>query len=518
MKSGSLTTDSFANIFRGLGIATFLFLPAWGAMFSLRETVMPWIGLADLIGTSVVVSIYFFWVSSLKGKLKFFMLIPFLILFILIGYDSVIYIYDSLKAEFRKLGILDFIKNNISIAFGFCGLPAVIVIWYCRKKTFAIKNVFGTLFGILFILLILQFVILKTFYEHKENRFISNNPSQKIVILIFDELDGDLLDAKISQLPAFKHLEQTAALVGRVYPPSNYTHISVPSMLVGKPLSSADFIGKSILFTLKDEANNKKIPNKEDLISFALDKGMRVSLIGWHLPYCAAFIQVERCIDDSLNGVPGTNLTTTQWLYGKNSFLLMYRDKKNKEKFEDIDLYSERIFNDPRLFKLKNISNTFKELNERLYTDIAGSEYDLIFAHLPCPHLPRLDSKQTQGVFKDYDDNLIQCDLMLQTILNSLQKNNEQTWKLIVTSDHWFRARDWIENMKPGELPPSARKVPFYFTESYFTGNRRFVNNGSNIRLAQIFIKLSEKSINITKEIKEEIEIFGQEFVLLDKF
>ena len=414
MTCGSPTTASRANIFRGLGIATFLLLPAWGAMFSLRGTAMPWIGLADLIGTSLAVSIYYFLATIQKGKVQLIMVLPFVVLSILIGYETMLYIYESLKAELRHIGVLDHIKDNIRTVFWFCILASLIAIWFGRNHIFEALKGIGTLFGILFILLVLQFSFAKISFDDKTNSRHVNHATQKIVILIFDELDADLLNAKLDQLPAFKHLEQSATLVGRVYPPSNFTHISLPSMLVGKPLSGAGFFGKSILYTPKGETQNESIPAKDDLLSIAVEKGLRVSLIGWHLPYCAAFNTIARCLDDSQYGVPSTHLTTTQWIYGKNSLLLNYRDAKNIKKFNDIDLYSEAIFKDPRHFKLNNISKLLKELEGRLNEDVAGADFDFIFAHLPCPHLPRVDEQRTHGAFKDYDDNLLQCDRILR--------------------------------------------------------------------------------------------------------
>jgi hypothetical protein len=518
MTRGSSTTDSPANIFRGLGIATFLFLPAWGAMFSLRGPYMPWMGLADLIGTSVAVAVYFFWVTCQKGKLQLILVLPFVVLSILIGYDTVIYIYESLKAELRHIGVLTPIKDNILVVSSFCIFSSLIAIWFGRKHLYeAIKGI-GTLFGILFILLVLQFSCAKIPFVEKTDNGHMTNVAQKIVILIFDELDADLLDAKLDQLPAFNHLEKNAALVGRVYSPSNYTHISVPSMLVGKPLRGIELFGQSIFVYPKGETIKEKLPSKDDLFSLAKDRGLRVSLIGWHLPYCAAFSMIERCIDDSQYGIPGNNITTIQWIYGKNSLLFKYRQSKNIQQFKDIDAYAENFFSDPRSFKSNNIHKLLNELEDRLKTDVAGNDFDLIFAHLPCPHLPRVDGQRTQGVFKDYDDNVIQCDRILGAVQSSLIAKKGQQWRLIVTSDHWFRVRDWITNMKPGDYPMSPRKVPFYFAENDFTGNPVRLSDGSNIRLAQIFMALTSPSPDAAKAIKEEVQQFGSESVFLDIF
>jgi hypothetical protein len=503
---------------RGIGIATFLLLPAWGAMFSLRGTTMPWIGLADLIATTLAISFYYLLATSQKGKVQLIMIMPFVILSILIGYDSGIYIYDSLKAELRHIGVLAHIKENIRALLWLCIFGSLIAIWFGRKYIYEVVKGIGTLFGILFIVLVMQFSFAKIPVDYSSDNRDVTNTSQKIVILIFDELDADLLSAKLAQLPAFNHLEQSSTLVGRIYPPSNYTHISIPSMLIGKPLSGSELIGKSILVTPKDEIRNEKIPSKDDLLSIAIDKGLRVSLIGWHLPYCATFNRISRCLDDSKYGVPGRYLTTIKWIYGKNTLLLKYRESENLKKFDDIDFYAEAFFKDPRNFRLKNISKLLTELEKRLETDVAGEDYDLIFAHLPCPHLPRADGQRTQGAFKDYDDNLLQCDRILATLVSSLNTNKAQPWSLIVTSDHWFRLRDWKENNKPGDFPTSPRKVPFYYAESDFKGVPIRISDGSNIRLAQILIALTNSDSRNVGIISKEIQKFGSNTVFFDKF
>jgi len=516
MTAGTSAANSLPILLRGIGIATFMLLPAWGALFSLRATEMPWVGLADLTLTSLTVAILLYWVTRLKGKMQLFVVAPFVVLFILIGYDALIYIYDSLKAELRLIGILENYKDILRLILWLSILASPILIWLFRTRILAASKATSTLFGILFIVLVAQFISAKGFATSNNNQSAKNSFA-KTVVIIFDELDSDLLDAKIDQYPAFNYLEQSAALSGRVYPPSNYTHISVPSMLLGKPLIGSELIGKSILVTRKDDSRNERLPSKDDLLSIAVENGSMVSLVGWHLPYCATFTTISRCIDDAQFGVPGNHLSTIEWLYGKNSLLLRYRENRTKEKFNDVNVYSEAFFKDPRNFKLNNITDILGTLKARLNEDVASRDYDLIFAHLPCPHLPRLDGQLTQGMINDYYDNLHQCDKILDTVINALRKSEDQPWRLIVTADHWFRPGDWIRNKKPGDYPQIPRKVPFYLLANDYKAATIRISGGTNLRLPQILTALKTPNLDV-ENISSEIYKYDHETVFLDKF
>jgi|GEM_PF-4007666 len=517
MNLGTTGANSLPILFRGIGIATFMLLPAWGALFNLRPTEMPWVGLADLTLTSLTVAILLYWVTRLKGTVQLFVVAPFIVLFILIGYDALIYLYDSLKAELRLIGILDEHKDILRLTLWFSILTSPFLIWMLRTRVVAVSKATSTLFGILFIVLLAQFIYSKGAATSSNYNQAANSSFAKTVVIILDELDSELLDAKLDQFPAFNHLEQSAALSGRVYPPSNYTHISVPSMLLGKPLIGSELIGKSILVTRKDDSRNERLPSKDDLLSIAVENGSMVSLVGWHLPYCATFTTISRCIDDSQFGVPGNHLSTIEWLYGKNSLLLRYRENRNIEKFNDVNAYSEAFFKDPRNFKLNNITDILGTLKARLNEDVASRDYDLIFAHLPCPHLPRLDGQLTKGMINDYYDNLHQCDKILDTVIKALRKSEDQPWRLIVTSDHWFRPRDWIRNMKPGDYARIPQKVPFYLLASDHKAATVRIGDGTNIRLPQILTALKTWNLDV-EYILSEIYKYDHEAVFLDKF
>jgi hypothetical protein len=152
-----------------------------------------------------------------------------------------------------------------------------------------------------------------------------------------------------------------------------------------------------------------------------------------------------------------------------------------------------------------------------LESDVANKDFDLVFAHLPCPHLPRVDGQNSKGIYNDYYDNLNHCDNIVSTTINTLRANDDRPWRLIVTSDHWFRPGDWIRNKKPGEPPPLPRMVPFYLLENGYNDTPVRIAEGSNIRLQQVISIINNRQINIDR-VKAEILKHDIESVLLDRF
>jgi hypothetical protein len=509
---------------KATGVATFLLLPVWGAMFSLRAEDMPWTGLADLVATSMAIAFYVYWSITLSRSARVIFMIPLAAFIVVIGFDSLLYLYDSARFEINLLSPSEPVKYILRRLFLVSIFLTPLALWIFRLQVIPIVNGLVTLLGILFLLLISQFVVTKNlaFYNertaHLKNEITQyKNVNPKIVILIFDELDSELLRKKISMFPGFYYLEREAVLKGDVYPPANYTHISVPSMLVGSPLRGSQVVGKSILVYPEGEEGYKRLASTENLISMMRHQGFQVSVIGWHLPYCANFAWVIRCIDDAQFGVPGTHLTSLEWLYGKSALLFKFRESIIQKKIKDIDAFGDAFFKDPRNFKLNKIGDVLKTLKTRLAEDTADENYDLIFAHLPCPHLPRLDGKFSKGLVPDYYENLMECDGVINETVRSLNAHRERPWRLIVTSDHWFRPGDWVRNTRPGEYPQFPKKVPIYIADGSKSLVATRLDGGSNVRLPQVVKLLAQPNIEIEK-VKHQLLKYDRESVYVEKF
>ena len=510
-------TARFESLRLGIGGATFLLLPVWGAVLSLRPTQMAWATLVDVGATTIAFALIYLGTVRLGRVWQIVVGVLLAVVFCLVGYDSINYIYDSLRGELISYGILDQYKPVLRITIYFIGLAAALLVIFKRAQVIAGIKGFGHLLWILFSIFVLQFIYLKVVSDWyvKKNSSLSTitNP---VIVLVFDELDSDTLEASLDKLPAFKALAARARIVGSVYPPSNYTHISLPAMLLGHPISGSAIAGDSIFFTQTNQIESKILVASDHLFE-GIDSSL-ISLIGWHLPYCGLFKKIDRCIDDSSYGVPGENLTTIQWLYGKSSILFNYRNNNNLKIFGDIDAYTNHFFCDPRNFKFNNIARLLNELEQRLVTDVKSAKYALVFAHLPCPHLPRLDGAVTKGMMNDYVDNLRRCDKILESLSQVVNQKNKNPTRLLVTSDHWFRSLDWVRNGRPHAIPSAPRKVPFFYAE----GDKQLaavnISDGNNVVLAHLVRLLMREDIVDINKLLAEIKTYGPRDVKLDPF
>lgn len=507
------------NSARALGMTTFLLLPLWGEVLGLRAIDLQWLTLIDIALTTILITLIFSSLWTFRRSSGFIIGIAIIFIFILIGYDSLQYIYDSLRMELIKYDLLDNHKTELRWTF-WCliGVASVLMV-HLRKKVTQFVDGFTGIFAILFFIFLLQFLYIKLNRAHIG---VAEDVTQKkasIVVLIFDELDAQILTTSIHELPAFMELKRRSQLQGNVYPPANYTHISIPAMLLGRPILGTEMAAGTAMFIAKDGVKRESLPTAQHLFKLLAEGGNRLSIVGWHLPYCALFSEVQRCLDDSEYGVPGGGMTTLEWIYGKSSLLFKYRQATNPALSNDLDRYANLFFHDPRNFKLNQISSLLNNLEERLLQDITSHEFDVIFAHLPCPHLPRADGAITQGALIDYQDNLQRCDQILGRVMKAMDNGGFSSIKLIVTSDHWFRVLDWISNGKVHQAPRAPRLVPFF----YFENDRRFLiknlQGGNNVSLKDFVTAVSRDSLSpSTEELSSIINRYGSNITVLESF
>lgn len=514
IKIASLKLDS---IIYGVGGSTFLLLPVWAAIFDLRPQDMAWSSLIDISLTTFLFSLIYIGITCLNKFWRQIAYVPLLIVFCLLGYDALTYINDSLRSE---LILFDFLHENKSILRVLrISIPLVVLslIIFGRIKLLTLTKSAAKIFGIFFIVMVLQFVYSKKtnkeiIFEQKEVTY----RQRPVIVIIFDELDADILESKKEQLPGFKSLTERSRISGSVFPPSNYTHISLPAMLLGAPISGSSFAGNSIFFTTKADSRIKSLSQADHL--FAGVNPSSISLLGWHLPYCGFFKKIERCMDATGYGVPGENISTVEWLYGNSSLLFNYRYKDNIKNFDNIDKYADLLFNDPRNFRRKNVGRLLNEMERRLIDDIGSGKYQLIFAHLPCPHLPRIDSEKSKGMLKDYVDNLVRCDRIMESITHVIDRDLGGSARMIVTSDHWLRSLDWIRNGHPNELPKAPQQVPFFYFDGESNTTPIKISGGNNVVLSIIVKKLLEENFVKLDSLLSIIQSYGSEITVLDKF
>ncbi|HEY1803780.1 MAG TPA: sulfatase-like hydrolase/transferase [Terracidiphilus sp.] len=265
----------------------------------------------------------------------------------------------------------------------------------------------------------------------------------RVVWIIFDELayrpvfearDGSL------NMPNFDRLRSKSTVYTNVKPIGYHTRLVVPSLLLGRVVTSSTFTAKNqFLVRTGDDSHWEPFDTSASLFGMARQRGVSTSIVGWYLPYCPIFTSVAaQCYwsnDDTEDGAP----------------------PKIDAAFADDFLFPLRIVAEqlvaPRVAvahvahweSLSHVA-TVKDLTQHALATLANSQADIIYLHMPIPHPPAFWNRhsQTYGVGGSYLDSLDYSDRFLGKILGVLEA--ESRWPettLIIQGDHSWRTKIW---------------------------------------------------------------------------
>jgi hypothetical protein len=256
----------------------------------------------------------------------------------------------------------------------------------------------------------------------------SLNP-RKVVWIVFDEFDPEIAFSEINRpnLQNWNLLQGQSVYHRAMYAPSFATVMSIPSMLMGIPTQGNAY--KDIAKLEVKNFNNLNTPFQfENTIFNRLAKNnYKSSILGFYHPYCGIFSGIK-CTSFS-------NSRDYQWYSGI------------------VDAYAHR-----GILKLLNSNNAvtssvdpFAYITEqqikKIHNFILDESVDFSFIHLNVPHLPSTFAKykyaeNPEGDMNNYLLNLKLTDYILEGIVFDLDKIKDKKVLLILSSDHWFRARE----------------------------------------------------------------------------
>jgi len=253
-------------------------------------------------------------------------------------------------------------------------------------------------------------------------------------------------------------------LVARnAFPPGNMTRDSVPSMLLGTPLHETEYLREGMLYRRRSDGPWLKLSDSENVFRMLARDGHRVSVTGWNLAYCNSFPSVAHCVDDTPYQTPGGEVGLWDWMFGSNWLARKLAYDEFNRQVSAPEIYGEIFFNwHYRNIKLGHMLNS---LEASFLNAIHSTNYGLIYAHLPVPHLPRVDwrtgAHNDTSLLADYDFNLKYCDALLQRVLAALDSAGYSNgYILLITSDHWYRSLDWLQQGRAQAWPKARRSVP----------------------------------------------------------
>jgi hypothetical protein len=208
------------------------------------------------------------------------------------------------------------------------------------------------------------------------------------------------------------------------------------------------------------------------------------------------------------------------WLLGKSRIYSYFEGYFLNAKAGDIQSYSKEFLSSPSQYRLHRIGEIFAEQRGFLLQTLKEKSNSLVFAHVACPHAPshNHDDVFKLDMYQAYADNLKICDKFIGDLIKELnQAQYMNGWTLVVTSDHWFRGRDWLESGKPLSLPLVRRTVPFYvMTDGESAAKVTNVLTNSRV-LRKLLINALDKNFTLDKA-KEILDAQGDSLTVLHPF
>ena len=132
---------------------------------------------------------------------------------------------------------------------------------------------------------------------------------------------------------------------------------------------------------------------------------------------------------------------------------------------------------------------------------MASKRHDFIYAHVVCPHLPRLGAGGLNGeaeIFvEDYAANLMTCDADLAAMMKTLENARyQQGYVVIVSSDHWFRCLDWLDQGRALVMPKGRRSVPLMIhSSSDRNGAKRLAHPFTTVGLGGVVRRIVDERV-----------------------
>lgn len=502
-----------------LGLAAVALLPGWEAILALPAAQRDWIPVVWLLAATLLLAAAVLASTILRGWHRWLLggLVSVVMALLLVEMGASFYISLKDALAFFAGAHYRAVRNLVGGLLAVCLL--VIVVYAARRGLAALVRAATdglALLAALPVVLVLSYLV-----TVRESPPEVRAAERTVVVLVFDELDDSYIAAGVSSLPNFAALRRRALSATQMYPPANYTSESLPGMLTGSTFVEALTSRREVHVREKEGGPWLDLSSTAGVFSDARQQSLQTDLIGWHLPYCSMYRALASCWDDASFRAPGKSVGLLEWLLGQSRLLAMVEDRGLRDMSSDVTEYSRGFFATSAMYRLHRIGEIFGEQRRRLLLAIQGQQRELVFAHLACPHAPSMDKEKVGklDMYVAYSDNLQRCDTLLGEVIAALEAGvRSKGWALVVTSDHWFRGRDWREAGKPSIAPPARRTVPFYVLVNGEDGRAYSTASLSNSRVLRRLVAAASETTFSYEKAKSLIETFGDAPTVLRPF
>lgn len=285
----------------------------------------------------------------------------------------------------------------------------------------------------------------------KADKTISGGNKGRVVWIIFDELDQQFLFDKRPndlQLPEIDQLKARSFYASNAFPPAGSTLLSIPSLITGKLVRNAQPAGANELsIEFSDVSSTVKFSEQKNVFSDVQAMGYKTASVGW---YHSLGRVLKKDLDQSswyayryYSGNPDIGLV--------NEIINQFCDVLNLSGYTS--LFTESISMQYHLTMLTTL------LSESMQV-VGNPNLDLVMLHLPVPHIPYLYDMKSKHFVKShivsdgYFNNLALVDKTIKDIRTTLHQNGlEERTAIIISSDHWWRAKNMMSGTKDYRVP-----------------------------------------------------------------
>ncbi len=312
----------------------------------------------------------------------------------------------------------------------------------------------------------------------------------RVVWVILDEWDQRLtfVDRPAGiQLPEIDRLRRESLYAANAEPPGSATLFSMPALITGRPVTTADKYGPSeLLLTQPGEPPRTVWRSQPNVFAAARTAGFNTALIGSFHPYCR---------------VLASSLTHCEWWEASMQYNSMGHS------FRELVPNQARSLLETSLWSVFGQSLSTRE-HVRLYLEMmpralqaaANSAYGLTLLHLQTPHAPHGYNRRTgrfdlkNSAVKGYADSLVLADRTVGEIRQALERAGLwDTSTVLFSSDHSYRAAQAFD----GKSDP---RIPFLLKMAGPPAGLEFAPRIDTVRTGELLMAILRGEVRTTTE------------------
>ena len=431
--------------------------------------------------------------------------------------------YSKITLSDLIANILTFIFPDLSVhrmvvfIFPYFLIFLLMILYNYKKEKINFIKFFKT-FGFILFFFVIYRETLNTisFIDNKINPIENEkiildkvDTNKKVVWVLFDGFDPQIYEKykfnlKLKNLQEF---ENKSVFVPQAFSPASKTIDSVPSMLMGKE-TRGHFIKNKNYYLINENDEKILFSYQNTIFGNLSENNLKSSILSSVIQYCSSYIKSDKFFLCKEPDIKQEKININK-IFSGIYFAYFPSDK--------IRYIINEIYQTDKKTTVKKID--FKKVNliknEYLIQDLDGHETvyltdfssaiknsNFTFMHLYIPHpgnfhyAEKLFGIYSEDELNSHILNLKLTDIAIKKIYEEIKKY--PNYMMIISSDHWFRAKDKDTN----KVYPSL----FMASTNQNQNNFKLKNEFRNLHIQELIYKFFNNDVNTNKDIKLFIE------------